>query len=306
MFSSSQLSYLSILPSDLQEELLLLLPPKEILSKVSKIEDFKRLRNQEIFWKKVWRKWVSSRLPDSSKSPIWEIISWRVKEAKELTPEELLREGSRKGILFYVLEALCYAAEQGANISANEEKALRTAAAKGYLDIVSYLVERGANISAREDEALYTAAAKGHLDIVSYLVERGANISARADRALFIAAFNGHLETMVYLIEKGANVSAMEDIALLSAAAKGSLETVIYLVEHGANVSVRDNLALWTALYYGHFEIVQYLIESGASISLLDRLMIFVNSRIRGNMIRLFTIVYLVIGLFPIFNRIWR
>jgi hypothetical protein len=81
---------------------------------------------------------------------------------------------------------------------------------------------------------------------------------------------------------------------------------VIYLVEHGANVSVRDNLALWTALYYGHFEIVQYLIESGASISLLDRLMIFVNSRIRGNMIRLFTIVYLVIGLFPIFNRIWR
>jgi len=91
---SSQLSYLSILP------------PKEILSKVSDLEDFERIGQRETFWKKVWRKWVSPRLLEFRGRKIPEILYGLVEEAKRLTPENLLREGSKRGILFYVIEAL--------------------------------------------------------------------------------------------------------------------------------------------------------------------------------------------------------
>ncbi len=135
-------SYLSLLPSELQEELLLLLPPKEIISKVSDLEDFERVRNRETFWERVWRKWVSSRLSVSSEFSIREMISWMCKKAEEWTPEQLLIEGSLRGILFYVIEAQ----ERGANVSVRENAALRNAAASGYLEIVKYLVESGAKI----------------------------------------------------------------------------------------------------------------------------------------------------------------
>jgi ankyrin repeat protein len=86
-----------------------------------------------------------------------------------------------RGILFYVIEAL----ERGAEISAEDEKALILAARNGYLDIVKYLVESGADISANGDEALRDAAANGHLDVVKYLVESG-QMSLRRMRMLFI------------------------------------------------------------------------------------------------------------------------
>ncbi len=142
-FFSSISSYLSLLPSELQEELLLLLTPKEILPKVSDLEDFERVWNRETFWERVWRKWVSPRLPVFSEFPIREIISLMCKKAEEWTPEQLLLEGSRRGILFYGIEAR--ERERGANISARDNEALRKAAKRGHSDIVSYLIEAGAN-----------------------------------------------------------------------------------------------------------------------------------------------------------------
>jgi len=144
-------SYLSIIPSELLTEVLLLLPPKEILSKDSDLEEFKRVCSQETFWERVWRKWVSPRLPKQLDRTIRETISELVEKAKGRTPEDLLLQGSFKGILFYVLEAL----ERGSEISMIENLALQEAAANGYFEIVRYLVEEGgANLSAREDEAL--------------------------------------------------------------------------------------------------------------------------------------------------------
>ena len=168
-------SYLAILPFDLREELLLLLPPKEIISKDSEIEEFKRVCSRETFWERVWRKWVSSRLPDSRDRSIREMIYRRVEEAKGLTPEDLLIQGSKKGILFYGIESL----ERRAKVSYGGNVALRNAAANGYLEIVRYLVESGADIFAEESEALRRAARNGHLSTVVYLVERGADISAK-------------------------------------------------------------------------------------------------------------------------------
>jgi hypothetical protein len=254
-----RLSYFFTLPFELREEVLLALPPKEILSICSRFKEFKRVCSDETFWKRVWLKWVSPRLPKRRDKPIWYMISLLVENAKRLTPEKLLEDGSREGILFYVIEAL----EKGANVSAREDEALRTAVFFGYFDIVKYLVEKGANVSAREDEALRTAAFFGYFDIVKYLVEKGANVSARDNEALRQAALKGHLDVVKYLVEKGANISARENEALSLAAYFGRFDVVRYLVEKGADVSARDNEALRWATKRGHTDIVRYLTERG-------------------------------------------
>lgn len=55
------------------------------------------------------------------------------------------------------------------NIHAGEECALRLASKYGYLDIVKYLVENGADISANNNEALKEARENNRLKIVEYL-----------------------------------------------------------------------------------------------------------------------------------------
>jgi hypothetical protein len=232
-FSSKLFSYPETLPSDLLIEILLKLPPKDILFLCSRIKDFERVCSKDTFWERVWLKWVALPLPKFRDRPIREILYGLVEEAKRLTPEKLLEEGSKRGILFYVIEAL----ERGADISAKNNEALWSAAARGYLAVVKYLVEHGANVSANEDMALRSAAYFGHFDVVKYLVEKGANISAREDEALRNAAFFGYFDIVKYLVEKGANISA------------------------------RDNEALREASYFGHFDIVKYLTERGEGSS---------------------------------------
>lgn len=62
--------------------------------------------------------------------------------------------------------------EQGANIHADENGALRWASAHGHLEVVKYLVENGANIHADDDYALRWAHANKHFDVVKYLIQK--------------------------------------------------------------------------------------------------------------------------------------
>ena len=59
--------------------------------------------------------------------------------------------------------------ENGANIHANNDYALRLASKNGYLEVVMFLVEKGANIHADRDYALRSASKNGHLDVVNYI-----------------------------------------------------------------------------------------------------------------------------------------
>jgi ankyrin repeat protein len=99
-----------------------------------------------------------------------------------------------------------------ANIHANNDEALRYAAANGHLDVVKYLVEKGAYIHAIYDATLRVSAENGHLDIVKYLIENGANIHAGNDYALRFAVYNGHLDVVKCLIENGANLEIIRNI----------------------------------------------------------------------------------------------
>lgn len=124
--------------------------------------------------------------------------------------------------------AWMYLYENGADITAQSNYAVRTAALDGHFEIVKYLNEHGADITARDNWALISAAEKGHLEIVKYLHENGADITAQYNYAIRCAVSDGHLEVVKYLYENGAEIS-MDDSALHLAALRGYTDVVEYL-----------------------------------------------------------------------------
>jgi ankyrin repeat protein len=165
------------------------------------------------------------------------------------------------------LAAITYLVEQGANIHADDDYALRMSAHYGHLKVVKYLVEQGADIHAKDDEALRWSAENGHLKVVEDLVKLGANIHAQKDHALRLSAFNGHLEVVKYLVEQGADIHAKNEGALGECASRGHLECVKYLVGLGAVIRAEEDFALRKSARFGHLEVLKYLMERGARIN---------------------------------------
>lgn len=79
----------------------------------------------------------------------------------------------------------------------------------GNFDKIKYLIEQGADIHANSDEALRMASRSGCLNIVKYLVENGADIHANSDEAIKEAYFNNHYKTVRFLIESGVNPNVL-------------------------------------------------------------------------------------------------
>ena len=74
-----------------------------------------------------------------------------------------------------------------------------------HIEIVKYLVENGADIHAQDNYALRWSARNDNFDIVKYLVENGADIHADNDYALWWSVCSNYLEIVKYLIENGAD-----------------------------------------------------------------------------------------------------
>lgn len=114
-----------------------------------------------------------------------------------------------------------YLVDLGADISVDNDVALRNACRYGHLEIVKYLVENGANIhSIYYNEALINSCRHGYLNLVKYLIENGADIHVEDNYALFVASYHGHLEVVKYLVENGADVHAKDNLALRYAETK--------------------------------------------------------------------------------------
>ena len=82
-------------------------------------------------------------------------------------------------------------------------------AENGYLPVVQYLLEQGADIHARNDFALRLSAYYGHLPVVQYLLDQGADIHAGNEYALQLSAENRHLPVVQYLLEHSAKIGDM-------------------------------------------------------------------------------------------------
>lgn len=88
----------------------------------------------------------------------------------------LLRGAERNHI-----SVVCFALDSGADVHANNDKALRVASKMGYIDIVTRLIEKGADVCAKGGKALYSAVRYGHVSIVRLLLDNNAGDVAQSD-----------------------------------------------------------------------------------------------------------------------------
>ena len=178
--------------------------------------------------------------------------------------EELI-EACKAGDINKVLQLV----EDGADVHADNDHALRSASLNGHIEVVKILIEKGADVHANNDSSLHSASLNGHIEVVKILIEKGADIHAQNDNALRWASQNGHLEVVKILIEIGADIHAQNEYPLHWASLYGHLEVVKFLIEKGADIHAQNESALHLASRYGHLDIVKFLIEKGANVYVL-------------------------------------
>jgi ankyrin repeat protein len=88
-----------------------------------------------------------------------------------------------------------------------KDNTLIQACKNGDLEEVKRLVEQGANMHAKGELALRFASFYGHLDIVNYLVGLGATIHAKDEAALHWASDRGHFKVAKFLEKKGKKIN---------------------------------------------------------------------------------------------------
>jgi hypothetical protein len=87
----------------------------------------------------------------------------------------------------------------GADVHAENDRALRWASSNGHTEVVKILLAAGADVHAENDRALRWASESGHTEIVKLLLAANANVHAENDYALQLASNNGHTEVVKVL-----------------------------------------------------------------------------------------------------------
>lgn len=160
--------------------------------------------------------------------------------------------------------------------------ALAKATQHNHLDLVQMLVEEyHANISADDDYALRLAAECGHVLICAYLLEKGANLHACDDLPLVEAARNNHAECVEFLLRHGAKAQTKYCPALENAVKHKNVPMARLLLEHGALPSSQDDEIFLTALPF--LPMVQVLFELGNGTSLVQNKRFFLNQAVKEN-----------------------
>jgi len=91
--------------------------------------------------------------------------------------------------------------EEGADVHADNDYALRWASAYGEIEIVRVLLENGANVHAQEECALCWASNHGETEIVKLLLENGADATVNNNEPSYLALERGHTN-VVKLLKK--------------------------------------------------------------------------------------------------------
>ena len=80
------------------------------------------------------------------------------------------------------MDAVVFLVERGADVTAQDNSAVRMAARHGHLHVVKYLAEKGADVTAMDNSAVREASSINHVDVVYFLVGRGAPIELVTER----------------------------------------------------------------------------------------------------------------------------
>lgn len=161
-------------------------------------------------------------------------------------------------------ELITYLKERGHVMDSQE--ALCLYSKKGDRDKVNFLIQEGVDIHANHERALRWAAEEGHVDLVKEFMTLGADIHALGDEVLRVAAENGHIEVVQYVVETYAYTMDSLNEAVIRATEHGHVAVVAFLYDHGVNLNARYQEALRMASDGGYIDVVDYLVRHGAII----------------------------------------
>lgn len=151
------------------------------------------------------------------------------------------RIGKLRGVIKYL--------NKGANIHADNDRALRWSCANGHIKVVSELIKRGANIHAYFNNSLVCSSKNGNTEIVTELLKNNANPNYNLmrgfahDDPLESSFKENHVDVSKILIEYGANVDVIEGGTLCRLIAENNLEMLIMYLQYASiNISMLYNL----------------------------------------------------------------
>lgn len=221
------------MPTDLLSSLLLLFDSNELspllllfdstkllimLQQLEKISDFARLLNSNVFWRKIWRRDISSflKVPDNPYEKYKQIFHDLSKLNLHSMKIEYLAENGYDILLYLITNSTDYT------------KAIQYAAYGGHIEIVEKLLGKIQNVNY--NAILLYAADGGHIKIVDLMLEKGAN---DLNGAMSIAAHNGHIDIVNLMLSKGATDY---NCAMAAAASGGKINILKLMMAKGANV----------------------------------------------------------------------
>ena len=146
---------------------------------------------------------------------------------------------------------------------------LLDAAEHGDSNRVNRLILRGADPNAQEGKALKISAAKGYIEVMRVLLRNGAKIDEPGKwgyPALTWAATSKQIASIQFLLSKGADPKATNASALILSIANNSPASVFYLLKNTTFSQDNLNWALLWATEKDHVEIAKELIKRGAHI----------------------------------------
>jgi ankyrin repeat protein len=188
-------------------------------------------------------------------------------------------------------EIVDYLIDNGSNIRACDNFALKMSIKYGYLEMVKYLVNLGSNATDISDYIInhctdvrilqifldvgtdinLTAILKknvifGNFDMVKYLVMKGEDVNRTTLFSLKSSLYHGD-NIMQYLIKSGMDISKYSSELLLDCCMHGLFNAVKYLIDNGANIHYNNESALFSSLNNYHPDITLFLMKNGADVS---------------------------------------
>lgn len=172
--------------------------------------------------------------------------------------------------------------ENGINVQANNNQALKSACYEDLADVVEILLNSGANIDIGKDSILGCA---NNMDVIKILVEHGADPFYNKNALFLDACENYDLKLITYLIEIGADVNIPDDNPICSIFdSKGNPKIKRLLLQNGANPNAKDIngiCLLEHRIMYLDIESCKILFEFGADANMCDNI-INMNYKIIG------------------------